>query len=551
MAEAGGKYQGLRLGAITRNSTARQEGNYSELAQDVEFRDYLVREGAQVVPFDEKAISGRDLSQREQASLLLELIRSKDLDGIAGYSVDRLTRDETMLDAGTIIRACQQARAIIVTYERDYRVWLTQDLKDFKSECAASGDHMMRSRDAFYRGLFPKAEREPFFMGQPPYGYTTYVDEVWTAGRHARKKLVRRPIKDEKLAPVMEKLAEAFDECLTLGEVCRRLNRLGLFPVATYGDLKGKPVKWQPIRLEYILRNSIYHGIWEYGWHSKRQSSIWDAPSGEGRRRDQRYQLDVPELLWWARDRHEAWGRKLLRTRQGPSLRTREYPRPLRGILACNGCGRLMVAAGATGYLCPVHGAYRQSGACPAPQALSQKGALACLRRELPKAVQARRDWREGLRVEMLASPELTDLRAKVRTIEAQLDEAAERYYGPAALGKVPEAVDRMLVAKQATLDELRAKLARLELAMDVGGREERISAELLAGRLGDFDKWPLERQAVVYRRTFADFRVKATGWGGSRQYQVVGYTNRLLGTELAPGEARTALDYLSTLVPE
>lgn len=532
---AEGKYAGLRVGCITRNSTTRQKGNYSELAQDHEFRNYIRREGAIVIPFDEKGISGRDLLKRDRARELLDLIRSSQLDAIGGYCVDRLTRDETMLDAGKIIRDCRATRALIITMERDYRVWLTKDLQDFKAECEKSGDFMLRTRDNFHRGIFTKAEIEPFFMGVPPVGYKTRAVRVRRGGKNARTVWKNVPERDLGQQALMDAVADALDVSLTLSEAVSRLNRSGHLPAGARGAYAGQPVPWQQDRLEYILGHPVYAGLWTYGRHSDKQSDIWDAPAEDGPRRDREYRHEVPELRWWEPERVKRWRAKLLPDDDAPKRRRTEHNRPLRGILACATCGTPLVSCGHNGYQCPIRYNAPAAVRCAAPQTLSQARALRALRSLLLKALKGKRELRKLVREVGDETGPLAELRSKAQLLRDQLDEAAELYYGENAVAKVTAPVARKLAEKEAKLEKLQGEIAAIERERSATASDDAVLEALLNGSLDEFDRWPVERQAEVYRDALADVRVRPGGQGERGTPAVVHWVNLLVEAQ-APG---------------
>jgi hypothetical protein len=327
----------------------------------------------------------------------------------------------------------------------------------------------------------------------------------------------------------MEAMAEAFDVSLTLSEAAGRLNAAGHYAPRIRGRLAGDPAPWNGDRLAYILRNPLYGGLWTYGRHSDKESDIWDAPAEDGVRRDQEFRLECPDLRWWPEERLAAWRAKLLPDVGPPRRRKTEHPRPLRGILACVSCGLPLKASGNDGYACPLHSRTTTGAACAEPQRLCHNQALRALRTLLPLALKARSDWRGLVREELARGDALADKRSKLAVLTAQLEEAAERYYGENAVGTVPEAVARRLAEKERQRLALVAEITRGEALRQASGEEDRVLAALEGGRLERFDAWPLERQAEVYRVTLAGVRIRATGRGYRRRWEVVAWDNLLV----------------------
>jgi hypothetical protein len=290
-----GTLGGMRVGLLVRNPTKQQIGNYSSLEQENRLTHLIEREGGEIVIDDEQGTSGRDLAKRNVALTMLDDVASGQLRAIAAYDIKRLTRDEFGADAGTIAKRLSRSRALLVTANRTYRLWDKDDKAVFRMETAISGRDVEDIRDTFWRGISARAAREPFFMGQPPLGYTTRIAEVACTRVGERTRIKRVPINDPAQAGLMADLVRWLDECAILGEVARHLTR-------KYGDVleartrRGATyIGWRAQNLTDLLKNPVYAGL-VFGRRVERESVVWDVD--ECRQRLHDFTIEVPELAY-------------------------------------------------------------------------------------------------------------------------------------------------------------------------------------------------------------------------------------------------------------
>jgi hypothetical protein len=269
-------YAGLRIGYLPRNSTPRQDGNMSQRRQRRTIPEHIEAGGGTPVPYDEGIASGRDLGKRPDALRALEDIERGELHGLAWENIDRVTRDEHMTDAGVIAEVMGKRRALLVTLDRDYRLWRSKDLRDYKRETAESGDELLKIRDRLWGGILETARDTPFFMGVPPYAYTTTLERRANTGKRGGTDVKRVPAKDETCAAVMAAVARALDGCTALGEAAHRLNAQGHFRQATAAGTERVPMAWRAEDLRRILDKQIYGGWWTLGVDSDGSSSVWE-----------------------------------------------------------------------------------------------------------------------------------------------------------------------------------------------------------------------------------------------------------------------------------
>ena len=538
---------GLRVGFIRRQSTPRQIGNYSTLAQAGDFPAWLEQQGAIPVAFDEGAISGRDLSKRAVARQLLDLIRDGEVGAFGAADIDRVSRDPLGIDPGVIADVLRQARAPLVTYRRTYNLRDKDDLFQYKLDTGLAAREGQQITERMWRGVFTKAEREPFFMGNPPVGYTTALVEVPGDGPNGRTRIKRVPQRDEELVDMMHGLAEALDVSATSAEVAARMNDVGHGIPVQRGKRQDTTCLWNADRVMAVVTNPLYCGQWVPFRHSDRQAEIWDASYAYGDRRSQRIVKECSHLAWYTSAQMATWRDKLIPAPGQPKRRYRRHERPLRGILACVHCGRPMTAAGSNGYSCASGQRAKRGGGCATPQMLTEAPVLRVLRDELPAAIRQRADREAVLRATLTETPHLDGPRSELGTLRAQVEQMVGTWYPPGRVIDVPDAIVRVLAERNDRIRTLEREISLAEQAAQTADQTEQLVTALLTDPLAAFDRLPVGRQADILRRVFVDVRIETTGHGGGRKYRILpGYTNRLI-TEVSAGEANTDLEYLGT----
>jgi hypothetical protein len=521
-----GRLDGVAIGRLVRNSTAKQLGNWSSVAQEQELDALIEREGGSVVPYDEQGTSGRDLSKWAVALQMLADVEAGRLQGIAAYDIKRLTRDEWGVDGATIAKRLVAARAVLVTRSRVYELWNESDLTTFQIECLISGIDIRGIRRSLWRGVFARAANEVFFLTFPAVGYATRIVET---NNNGRTKIKREPVKEPAHAAIMADLVRGFDECLSFGLIARRLNDKGLRPIGRRRPHVGQPVPWDAKQVRRILHNPLYTGWWDFGRTSDKRSLLWEDY------RDQSFRHHVPDLAYWTVAQAQAWRQKFAARSTAPGVRARRYAHPLRGVLCCASCGTPMISSGVgrgagyrpvNRYKCPIR---HDRTRCPEPQSIYEHAALAALRAVMPRVLddakgladEAKRQRRDRSEVEQRLHRELDEAVAQAEALEREWRSLAPPR--PAALAReLAEAEHRVEVLRQ-----------------EAGGaeNEERSFDELAAycqamaaQSLHLFDGLSPERQAMVYQALLRDVRVAGEGHVFTRRHEVVGYTCVLTG---------------------
>ena len=519
---------GARIGRLLRNSTERQVGNWSEREQDEGLALRIAEQGGIVVPYDEQATSGRDLSKRRVALRMLADVEAGTIRGIAAYDVKRLTRDEFGVDGGIIARRLIDARAALITYSKTYHLWIDDDLLQFQFQCLIAGIDIRGKKRELWRGVFARAIREVFFITYPPLGYATRLIEQASAGRRDDRLAIKRvPIKDDAAAPLMAALAEAFDRATTLGEAARALNEAGLRRTGRKGRHRGLELAWTTDALWKILHNPLYGGVWEFGSTCDRRNTIWEGY------RDRPFRHEVPELAWWDQATVARWRRTFADARKGigPARRARTHRHLLKGILACASCGSTLVAVGVNRgeprYGCRIR---HDPARCPAPQTIGESVAFRELRRVLPAILRDGRALRAaGVAVE--GEERSGDLARALAVRREQLAQATTDWMGMPSLAR--HALGQKIAELAEDVDRMAAEVDR-DRARQLDAADRDVVYRLLgddAANLAAFDDqaaMPDVDRAAIYRDLVADVRIAGTGHGTARTFEIIGY--RVLG---------------------
>jgi predicted RNA-binding Zn-ribbon protein involved in translation (DUF1610 family) len=522
-------YLGLRIAFLPRNSTPRQDGNYSQRRQGYKIADHITAGGGTPVPFDEGIASGRDLGKRPDALRALDAIDAGEVQGLAWEDISRVTRDEHGTDAGIIAERLAGRRALLVTMERDYRLWRRPDLRDYKRETAAAGDELLTIRDRLWGGVLEKATTTPFFMGVPPYGYTTRLEEQPAGGRRGGTKAARVPARDEAAAPVMRALGYALDEATALGEVAYRLNLAGHFRQAVAGELAGVPVQWRTEDVRRVLDKPIYGGHWTLGRDSDGTSSIWEASpvcdDGHGGRIRA---LDVPHLAWFSPEQLAVWREKYAPALGTSGPRHRKAYYPLRNVLWCVSCGRVLVGFREGLYSCPQRGSKAMQRLCEAPQFITERGAVAAMMAEVPAAIASVRRHEAELAAAAADSDELDALRRRRDMRRRQCEALVAKWYPDDEELDVPDAIVAKLETWQRDIKELDGQIVAREQFLSRDPATRAVVAEVLRDPIGLLEQMPAAERLAHLRLIFGAVKIKAEGWGSGRTYKMVDYRNLL-----------------------
>lgn len=556
-----GPLSGRAIGYTVRWSTKGQTNNERGRVQDEEMPAIIRRLGGEPRPYHEGAQSGRDLSRRKRALDLLADVASGAVQGIGGWDVKRLTRDDSGLDAGQIIRICRKQRALIVTAERVYEVWKRRDLRDFKRDAMDAGENLLDIRDTFWEGYVGRVKREAFFAGLPPVGYTTYTVEIPPSAPGERTKIKRYPKRDEACAPMMGKLAEAFDLCQTAGQVARYMNDAGLMPTSRRFRTRGALMPWTKDRVVDVLRHPLYAGQWVWGRFMAPDSEIRQLPSVQslnygaigpdrGATTMEGAPLvlhDVPDLAWYAPADLDAWRDKLIAQSGPKQVRARKHPHMLLGVLNCPTCHAPMCGHGTAGYSCPNGRLSKVAGGCSAPANIVEGRALDALWSLLPSLHKERAD------ADQLALAALADgdaLRAKQalrQTLRTGLDASIDQFTDDNGVCSAPDKLVEKWKATKRLLDELQAEIVRMERSTVADERQVRMARLMVDQPERARDKMPVAAQCAMFRDIVDGVELRGTGKTNARRYEVVRYHNRMIGSSVTGETAGSWARYLQT----
>ena len=468
------RYQNLRIGIILRNSTKVQVGNFRAQLVEADAGARIREEGGTPVVYDEQGTSGRNLALRRVANRLLEDVSSGAVHGIYAHDLARLTRDEWGADAGRIASVLAKARALLVTAEREYRLWTKGDLLLYRIQTAIAGGELVDIRDRLADGLLGRARAEVFFTGTVPWGYATRIEE-------RGPRIVRVPVKDIECETAARDLGDILDTSLSLSEASARMTALGHTMTGKRGEGKGKVIPWRRDRIRDILRSDLYGGIWR--WADVTQVRT--------------------DLAWWDMARIVQW-RERFRARPDmqPWRRTPRSPRHLRGLLACWDCGRHLVSAGVNGYICT-------GLACTTRSCVSESIAWAHARLAFAWAIQGA-PLEDAIVRQLERAP-----RAHIERQRQACNEALSRlvadWYAPGA-APVPDAIRTQMTALRDRLQELDGVASSLTAV--TGDTMRQAARDVAIDPTAVLDELPQDVQAEIIKQAVADLKIRAHGAG-------------------------------------
>jgi len=504
------------IGVLIRNSTARQIGNYRSEAQ-YDMGAVIEGRGHTARYYDEQGISGSDLSKRKVAMRMLEDLKAGVIQGIAAYDFKRLTRDEFGIDGGTIARRIVEAHGQFHTHDREYNLRLDDDLMQFQFQCFIAGLDWRNIRNTLWSGTFKKLEREPHYM-KTPLGYMNVADE------RGKKHVAKNPEHQH----AIDALARAFDECASLGEATRRLNREGPQRPTFYGR-GGESKRWMLYGLRYILANDIYTGTFRFGLHTKERSTVWDkfALDEDGQPKD--FEQHAPELAYWDAARVRRWRRKFNKP-SNTRVMNNGNQHPLAGVLECSNCGSRMISYGVGTYACSARGVGRATDGrtCEHPQKIREFVVLRLLREELPNVLADAQGLAARARAH-LVEREASPTAQRLGFLEERAQSMLDSIFDEGTPANMVDRIKKKMATNAAEIEKLRAQVADEE---DARLNDEQLAATcdiLLANPLGILNSMSSERQGRVYNLLFANVRIETRGFAGGRHWRLQSYTARLL----------------------
>jgi len=465
--------------------------------------------------YDEQGTSGSDLARRKVTLRMLDDHRRGEIQGIAALDVKRLTRDQFGIDGGQIAKQLVDLDGILVTFGKTYDLRDEDDLLQFQFQCMLAGIDWRSIRNTFWQGIFKRLEKGPMFV-RPPLGYMT----EYTPGERPGQ-LIKRPTQNPDQAAMMAELADAFDSCATLGRVVHRMADAGYArpPTRYRGEVSDH---WTVQSLRYILENSIYWGIWEFGGpkrkNGQKRSVVWYKYARDATGNNKVYRFEVPEFAYWTPAKARQWQEKFKTTHDGPVIRERKHSHPLLGTLVCVACGGPMIGAGPDGYVCRHH----RTSVCTRPQKLAEHIVCALLRTVLDGALSLAADLAE--RVERQISVSAPSANAlELAHLQERSKELAKTLVWVGGNQDMAEEAGRL----QAKIDRLKELVADEET-------ERQASADLLEtlerirhAPLDLFEELSAEQQARVHALLFKSVRIGYEGRAGARRWWLESFESK------------------------
>lgn len=248
---------------VARVSKKEQSKGYSLPTQVEAMREYCAEHGLVVIePPIEDTISGEtEIRERPGGARLYEMIGRREMDAVIFYVVDRVARDEDMVEFPLLIRSLKQAGLEMHTcnYGKIDYTDTAMAIRLFLDTQKATQENKTR-RERTMRGLRAKAAAGKWIgSGRPPYGYMK-------RGIQRESEL----LVDNAEAAIVRRI---FDLCIgspdrlpvSLHAIGRLLNAEGVTPPCRG---KGTARGWWRSTLREILRSRAYLGEFSFGGHA-------------------------------------------------------------------------------------------------------------------------------------------------------------------------------------------------------------------------------------------------------------------------------------------
>lgn len=336
----GGDVAGLYL----RVSSARQKGNRS-VEDQLALASLGAERGLQVSIYRDDGISGETIEARPDMQRLLADIEAGRLRAVIIQDWTRLSRDEDLIDALLIKRACKDAGVIVLSPGREMDFSREGDNLLAGIEMIVAAGQKQKLVKATTRARYRQFAATGYAGGQVRYGYRLVYDVPHRDGR-----LRARPAVDDERAAVVRQIYDWYVNGLEINGVWQQpsqrtiahvLNVAGArFPVSGHAKLRrdgarlqaGTARLWADDDIRRILIGREYSGYWTYG-EQRLSKYVRDLGPQEVHKPD----LQLVDIATWQR------AQRLLQQRAtDPGRRNACAPHALVGLLRCPQCDRLM-----------------------------------------------------------------------------------------------------------------------------------------------------------------------------------------------------------------
>jgi site-specific DNA recombinase len=333
-----------------RVSSQGQEDNASLATQEARCRAYAEERGYAVLALFSDVHTGAQYRERPGLSALREQVRTRSVDVVLAFAVDRLSRNQAHLAILAEEVEDHGARLEFVTEEFEDSA-VGRFIRSAKSFAAEVEREKLSERTV--RGRIARVQSGKLIPGaRPPYGYR-WRDET-------RGQLDVDPI----TAPVVRRMFGAVASGASLNSVATALMQEGI-PTPS-----GKGI-WHSSTISTILHKHAYQGD-AYGWGIRKAGA---SPQTF----DPKKAIRMPEGTIPALVDRETWAavQVALQRNKAQSIRSAKDPEAalLRGgFVRCGTCGRVMTARprsdGGVDYRC------RTSNGLPCPRPTTIMGSV-------------------------------------------------------------------------------------------------------------------------------------------------------------------------------
>ncbi len=188
--------------------------------------------------------------------------------------VDRITRDDDMVDGTKFFEMCKEHDVLIITKDMDFDPRNHIALDMFMFQLMGSRHQNMANLSGMMRGMMQAAEEGKLLNGVTPFGYDRFVPPVDAqVARGSRR--IRTWLRINEAEAKVLRLIHEWIPLMGTQKVAEKLNRLEYrFPVKSFGtqQILGKTTRlWRGTDVLRLVRSPLYMGVKR--WGGKRRNS--------------------------------------------------------------------------------------------------------------------------------------------------------------------------------------------------------------------------------------------------------------------------------------
>jgi DNA invertase Pin-like site-specific DNA recombinase len=292
--------------------------------------DVVRHHGWEPVTYDEGQVSGKKLSKRKVALLMLDHLRKGVIQGIGAIEFSRLTRDPIGVDLAEFKQALYAADAPIVLPDKLLWPSSPSDRVFFDMLGSFSAYELDTIKERMWKpNILRRVHGLPTNAAKAPKGYKHEVREIHSNGRVTRELV--KDVDQERMILDFFRIAHS---AVTMTSAAREMNRLG----HTVPGRGGTDTRlWGYMDVFHLIHNPLYSGRQLIHKLQNAETKVWSKVPETA---NGHYVRLVPHLAYTSPDVQDAiLSRWKSAAEKRVGSRGRQENNPLYGILHCAFCG--------------------------------------------------------------------------------------------------------------------------------------------------------------------------------------------------------------------